>query len=172
MIDPVEKPSAFLRRVMDPPLTQGGFVRRKLMWQRRTQDTIFIIDAQKSNYSAKYFINVCLWLRAIDDVPWPAMKDAHVRSRLDSLLPPKTEDERKDLAAFNFSTLDQDSAERALRIRRCLSRLQPYIAAAESIASLRTSPQGQEFLEDSRSLIRGEALSYFGFVPRDDPGQG
>lgn len=141
-----------VRSLLDPPLAELGFTRRKSAWQRRTGEIRFFIDAQKSQYSARYYINVGLVFHAVNAEAWPTQPYWNVQTRAGALLGRETAAGTLDW--LDFETPAPDDARHA-QSRALVAALAPFVEAAESFDSLTGTAHGRTLL--SASLVDGDA---------------
>src|SRR5690349_18200872 len=70
---------------------ESGCAKKSGSWYRRSDETIVVLNLQKSNYGTAYYVNVALWLLALGEVDAPKENKCHVRTRLDDLVPSGTQ---------------------------------------------------------------------------------
>jgi hypothetical protein len=56
-------------------------------WYRRSDETIVVLNLQKSNYGPSYYVNVAIWLLAAGPADAPKPSHCHVQTRLERLVP-------------------------------------------------------------------------------------
>lgn len=78
---------AIVPRTIDAWAKTNGFVKNSGSWYLEREETILVADLQKSNYSQRYFLNLSVWLREIEEARFPAERKCHVRTRLTQLVP-------------------------------------------------------------------------------------
>lgn len=135
---------------IDEWLRGEGFQKHKGAWYRGTDEVVTVVDLQKSQYGPQYYLNIGLWFRAIEDLPFPKPVACHVVNRLSSELPdPASEDLDRLL------DLEVENPGRDAELRDLLDTyLAPLLGVFQDVATLR-SPRGEMFL--SRSGVRGPA---------------
>lgn len=75
-----------LHRAINQWALPKGFNRRTANWRRINEDTIQVINLQKSNYGAQYYLNVGVWLRTVDRGQMtPQASRCHLSARIGSL---------------------------------------------------------------------------------------
>lgn len=134
-----------------------GLEKRARTWYRRSPDVVSILNLQKSQWGAQYYVNVAFWFTALGAEEYPNEREAHVRSRLDALL---GQADAAELTAF----LDLDApireTERIAGLLRVLDgELAPLFETFTSVAAFK-SPAGRELL--MRALVRREAQPLVG----------
>ncbi len=103
-----------LSAALTAELSPFGFTRRGSTWYRRTQDVIAVLNLQKSNYDATFFLNLGFWLRTIEQVEHPKEEQCHVRTRAEELWPTANPSIAELLSE---STIGDDCGKRITAIR-------------------------------------------------------
>lgn len=68
-------------------LKPAGFKKaNSVTWYRRNDETVSVLNLQRSLYSAQYYINVALWLNALGDLSAPREHLCHVRFRWEKIV--------------------------------------------------------------------------------------
>lgn len=78
-----------LKRTVAFSLSKFGFKRKGWSWYFSNEDNVVAIDLQKSNYSLKYYINICnapLSMN-VDGMPTPKEHKFPIRIRADGVFP-------------------------------------------------------------------------------------
>lgn len=151
---PAMKEIDVVKRTLGEFLSGLGFRRRSGAWYRKGSETITVIELQCSQYSAKYYLNIGLWLLALGNVDYPKEMRCHIRTRLTELFPDQDDHIERMLDLTN-GIADSERVDGLLQIFN--DGLLSTIENTASIASLET-PRGREFL--SRSLQSGPALAF------------
>ncbi|PZF75503.1 hypothetical protein DK847_18490 [Aestuariivirga litoralis] len=68
-------------------LTEHGFRKKGQSWYLYGPDCIVVLNLQKDDFSALYFVNFGVWLLSLGDAQYPPENHCHVRSRLERLFP-------------------------------------------------------------------------------------
>jgi hypothetical protein len=74
-----------LEEVFDSVLAPGGFRRRKDTWYRTNEDTITLVNLQKSQWGGQYYVNLGVYLRDLGKATSPSEHQSHIRVRLTSI---------------------------------------------------------------------------------------
>lgn len=53
------------------------------------QDTIVVLNLQKSDFNEQYYVNVGIWLKALGSSTFPAENKCHIQASLTSLFAPE-----------------------------------------------------------------------------------
>src|SRR5438309_7775611 len=123
-----------IQRVVDEFAKGLEMVRKSGSWYRHTDSLVTILNLQKSQYAPKYYLNIAFWLMELGSERFPKENAAHVRIRLDRLLP--------DAADEITKLLDLDSGmadpKREEGLRAILnSRLRPILDGTTTVEDLR-----------------------------------
>lgn len=101
--DPTEFKNCVGRR-----LESAGFVRRSDSWYLRTDETILVINLQRSQWSRLYYLNLAIWLNALGAQTWPKENHCPIGLRLDDLVSEPAEAKRSmDLEDESMSWEDR-----------------------------------------------------------------
>ena len=138
-----------VQRVFDAYARDAGLEKKAGSWYRRGQETITVIDLQKSNYGLRYYVNIGVWMLGVEPATFPTENRCHIRTRIDP-------------AVDGFLILtDADDEGDPGGLRRALDvYLRPALAATATLAELRSS-RGRRLLRTSlvtpaaRALIDG-----------------
>lgn len=136
-----------VQQLVDGFARDRGYVEQSGSWYRRQDETIAVLDLQRSDYAHAYYVNVALWLLRLGDATTPPDHSCHVRTRATRLV----DDEQALELALDLTTSVDD---RATVIVDALTVADELLAACSTIAGCRTSP-GARLVE--RSLVRGPA---------------
>jgi hypothetical protein len=120
-------------------------------WYRRSEETIVVLNLQKSNYGPSYYVNVAIWLLAAGAADAPKPSHCHVQTRLDRLLPAEMHDRLKALLDLDSPIGEDVRREELLALLG--QHLLPLVEAAATLESLR-SGEGRRFVE--ASLVDGD----------------
>jgi hypothetical protein len=132
----VKKTRNVLQVVVEDFAIRAGFQKKSGAWYRRQTDTIAVVELQKSQYGAQYFINVALWLLHIADAKYPKEQSCHLRTRLTRLIP----DEEERLKAFlDLDDPSMSEGERRAGLLELLqTRLLPLLEACSTLRGIRS----------------------------------
>lgn len=110
-----------------------GFKKKSGTWYRRQPETIALLQLQKSQWGAQYYVNVALWLLPLGESDHPKEHQAHVRTRLTKLV---TEEEATELERLlDLEAEVPDREQRLLELLR--TRLGALLDETGTIADLR-----------------------------------
>lgn len=119
------------------PLKDAGFKKKRAdTWYFTSEDAISVLNLQKSDYGAKYYVNVAVWLKALGDAEAPAEHHCHIRLRWKELIP---EDEEELAALLDLESRSISDGERIGRIQHLLrTYIIPFLQTAQSVERLRS----------------------------------
>ncbi|KZE92095.1 hypothetical protein AVP42_02888 [Agromyces sp. NDB4Y10] len=129
-----------------------GLEKRARTWYRRSPGMVGILNLQKSQWGAQYYVNVAFWFTALGAEEFPNEREAHVRSRLDAVLGQADAAELTALLDLDAPIREADRVTELLRVLG--GELAPLFEKFTSVAAFR-SPAGRELL--MRALVRREA---------------
>lgn len=124
-----------LEEVLDSVLAPAGLRRRKDTWYRTNEDTITLINLQKSQWGGQYYVNLAVYLRDLGKVSSPTEHQAHIRVRLTSIAGRDTSaiEEALDLERASVST-----EQRKAVLSRALALIAlPFLAERSTLPRLR-----------------------------------
>lgn len=141
---------------LDSILAPAGFRRRKDSWYRMNEDTISLVNLQKSQYGGQYYLNLAVYLRDLDKATSPAEHQSHIRVRLTAIAGSEASaiDGALDLEKANMST-----EQRKGILGRALSEIAlPFLVERSVLPHLRElHAQGQLgpvlITKDARELL-------------------
>jgi Domain of unknown function (DUF4304) len=130
-------------------LDQVGFKRSNKRWFQMSDDTIVVVDLQRSNFSAFYYINVAVWLLTLGLPPSipPREEQCHLRTRI------------KDPSTIGALDLEEamDPDERQHLIKRMvLESVLPLAKQCRTIAGCRDAVAEQKF--EAITLVARDVL--------------
>ena len=70
---------------MVPALREAGFKVRSNTWHKQCEDTILVVNLQKSQWGPQFYINLAVWVRRLGDASAPKEYQCHIRQRATSL---------------------------------------------------------------------------------------
>ena len=123
-----------IQRVVDAFAKGLGMVKESGSWYRHADSLVTILNLQKSQYAPRYYLNIAFWLMGLGSEGFPKENTAHVRIRLDVLLPDAA-DEITKLLDLGSGIAD---AQREEGLRALLnSRLRPILDRTTTVEDLR-----------------------------------
>ncbi len=124
-----------LHTTFDGFAKSAGFTKKSGTWCRRQREVIAVMELQKSQYGAQYFVNVALWLLELGQAQCPKEQTCHLRSRLGSLLP-EEEEHLSALLDLDVSMNDENRREALLEILKL--RLLPSLEICSTLDGIRS----------------------------------
>lgn len=120
-------------------------------WYRRSDETVVVLNLQKSNFGPSYYVNVAVWLLAAGSADAPKPSHCHIQTRLEALVP--AELQKRLEALLDLESPIEDNARHDELLALVDQHLLPLMEAAATLESLR-SGAGQRFVE--ASLVDGD----------------
>lgn len=116
----------------------NGFRRKGTTLYRDQEETIAVVNLQGSQYGGRYYVNVALWLRAVEEEPFPKAHKCHLQTRLTTL---RALNASEDEAYLNLSS-DLSDEDRRRDFRAALDSLvTPALADSGTLAALQRHPE-------------------------------
>jgi hypothetical protein len=110
---------------------------RRDTWHLDREETILIVNLQKSAYSRQYYVNVGIWLKALGSPVKVPPADYQIGCRWENLVPRHQVQYLNRLIDLDDSSLSDD--ERKSGIGKCLrNAVVPFLTKCESLASLKS----------------------------------
>lgn len=127
-----------------------GLAKKGSTWYLRRDETILVVELQKSNYGVTYFINVAVWLRSLGDSQFPKEQVCHIRTRLGELV--ADPDRLYRLLDLEYPI---GESERETELHHELTTTLGWIMKATSSVNALRSDDGERLRD--RSLVTGAA---------------
>lgn len=128
----------------------AGMTKKSGSWYLPRDETVLVLNLQKSNYAARYYLNVGVWLRPLAPADFPEEQACHIRTRLGQLVSDDTHADQ--LLDVEWVTAHADAVDELdALLKKIIGRV---IDATESLATLRGSA-GNPFLDTA--LLTGAA---------------
>jgi hypothetical protein len=140
-----------IQRTFDDFGKKAGYTKRSGSWYKKGADAILVLNLQKSQYGPKYFVNVALWLLAVESAEYPKEHKCHVRIRLTQLLRGQ-EPNISRLLDLDQPFSDPNRANQLVEIFN--DSLLPILEGSDTIEGLR-SGRGRELV--GKSLVTKDA---------------
>lgn len=130
-----------------------GGVKRSGSWYCRTDETVFVLNLQKSNYATRYYVNVAVWLLAAGPADAPKPSHCQIQTRLGRLVPADSGERLEALLDLESGIADGDRRADFLGLMR--DSVQPLVVGASTLEGLR-SGGGRALV--AASLVDGDGL--------------
>jgi hypothetical protein len=124
------------------PLLDGkGFKKKDArLWLRQKDDCWNLVGLQKSNWGNQFYINLGVWLPALNPNPRPRIQDCHIQVRLDGVASNDTELERvlnfedewkvePDQRKFELYCAFRDAEQKCFDVFTSLDAVRRYFAS-------------------------------------------
>ena len=121
-----------ISKVVTEVLGPLGFKRRGLTWQLDGEETVCIVNFQKSNYDAKFFLNIGFLIRREQAPDKPKEHECDVRLRAGQLWPSETATMEEVLEHARPDRKSEESLRAFL-----LAKVAPFIQQAAGLDGLR-----------------------------------
>jgi Domain of unknown function (DUF4304) len=77
---------ALIESAMASLLKPRGFRKTRSTWHRLQPEVVLVVNVQKSNWGARLYVNLGVYLRGLGQEVNPPERECHIRTRLDGLL--------------------------------------------------------------------------------------
>jgi Domain of unknown function (DUF4304) len=74
-----------LKIAFSTPLEREDFFKKGQSWYFNGQDSIVEVNLQKNDWTEAYFINIEIWLKALETIEFPPKHECHISSRAEQL---------------------------------------------------------------------------------------
>ncbi|WP_434041169.1 MULTISPECIES: DUF4304 domain-containing protein [Sorangium] len=123
----------------DATLKDAHFLQKNGNWYHDTEETVLVVDVQRSNFGQQYYINLGIFVKVSSQglarFP-PKESECHIRLRLESLMPESDEEAVRTLLDLDNQSIG--SAERQKRIRELVASVAiPFLLQCSTHAGLR-----------------------------------
>jgi len=148
-----------LKRTVIFSLSKLGFKRKGWSWHFSNEDNVVAIDLQKSNYSLKYYVNICcapLGMN-IEGMPTPKEHKFPIRIRADGVFPSLEDEIGKIFDLENDMFPDEERSERISEI--ITNDIGPFALRIADISGLKSAIAEGIF---ERGLITLAAKTHLG----------
>ncbi|QDT77312.1 hypothetical protein Mal35_07380 [Gimesia maris] len=156
-----------LKNAMHAELKPRGFQRKGSNWYLSGAQVIAMLNLQKSQYGATYFLNLGFWLQQIEHNDFPRAHQCHISARASSLWPegtPRPEAGPPRIAdLLNLDDYPCNDTQRLDQLRRFIAdKLVPVLKAGVTLEGL-----NQLLAEDDEFQITLAARNVLGLAPLD-----
>ncbi len=128
--------SQILRDAIGMPLKHAGFKQKSDSWYMANNETISVVNLQKSAYGEQYYVNVGLWLKDLGDAETPKEHHCHIRCRWKSLI---QEDEKYLERLLDLDDTSFSDDERSAKIGHFVEmNVVPFLQKCASLEGLRS----------------------------------
>jgi hypothetical protein len=125
-------------KTLESVLIPLGFRRERLSWYSAGEETVRVVNLQKSDWGNQYYVNLAVWILELGVARHPPEHRCHVRVRLSSLVP--------DSGGLEMALdLENEALPPADRARRIESAMERY--ATPVILVMRSVREMQAWLE-------------------------
>lgn len=125
--------------------------KRSSSWYLGSDETITVLNLQRSSYGPRYYVNIAIWLLAAGPTTAPKPHQCHIQTRLERLVPPSLE--KRLNALLDLDCHIEPGVRREELLALLGKHLRPILEVSTTSEGLR-SDQGMQFLR--ASLINGE----------------
>lgn len=156
-----------LTQAIHAELKPHGFQRKSSTWYLSSETVIAVLNLQRSQYGATYFLNLGFWLQQIEHNGFPREHQCHVRDRASSLWPEGThrpeEGPPRIADLLNIDDYPCDDTQRLDQLRLFIAdKLIPVLKTGVTLEGL-----NQLLAEHDGFLIMRTARNALGLAPLD-----
>jgi hypothetical protein len=121
-------------RTLREYLSNAGYKHKGNTWYCETDETILVINLQKSQYGKQYYLNLGVWVKAFEPAAFPKEHKCHIRARLGDIISAK--EERNLDSAFDLASRI-DARKREAVVLALMQRGVAWLGRLGSIAGIR-----------------------------------
>ncbi len=135
-----------LESTLAASLKAQSFSKKRLCWRRKTDDTIIVVDLQRSQWGEQYYLNVAVAPKLLDPPESPKEHQCDVRVRIDEVRGDAevfqtcfdlendqlTDEDRRRIVGIVFA----DSVEPLIQLFATLDGVAKYVRSPESRGAL------------------------------------
>lgn len=66
-------------------LKECSFKKKSNTWRKENDETVLVVNLQRSSWGAQFYINLGVLIRELDDIPNPTENKCHLRERLEEM---------------------------------------------------------------------------------------
>lgn len=129
------KPSHIVFTIVDSYFIQSGYRRASSTWYHLGDDLIRVVNLRRSSFSARYYLNAALSLRALDEQERPKEHQCPIRARLESLAPHSAGKMITDVLDLDLPMPDSKRQEAVVALLRAY--ILPFFANWSSAEQIR-----------------------------------
>ena len=138
-------------------LKPAGFKKANAVtWYRRNDETVSVLNLQRSLYGAQYFVNVAIWLNALGDVSSPREQRCHIRFRWEKIV--QADDELLSVLT-DFEDESMTDEVRSTQIAVLLERdVLPFFARTTTLRDIKDFHKSNAWLKYCATRDAAELL--------------
>jgi len=132
-----------IKKAFSTSMKKAGFGKKSDGWYLSMDDTILVVNLQKSNFGEQYYINLAVWLNELGQITFPKEYQCHIRTRA-TLLEPERQKYWED-KVFNLENTEITEEERLELVQSFLENTAiPFLLSCGEVAELkRLHQEGQ-----------------------------
>lgn len=120
-------------RTVDSSLKANNFIKKSGSWYREVDESVMVVNLQKSNYGNTFYINLGVWFKRFGQSQFPKEQQCHIRIRLSSLTGEELDN------ALNLENTAVTEVDRQLTIDGAISqRALPFLSACSTVNGVRS----------------------------------
>ena len=153
------KPRTIVQTTLDEFGKSSDLRKKASTWYLRSDETIAVLNLQRSLYGPLYYLNVAVWLLALEPVDTPSEFKCHIRTRASRLVPAELEERLSEL--LDLGRAIDDETRRAELLALLHMHVLPVMRASATLDGLRTG-SGLHLVDhalvnhDAQQLLVGE----------------
>jgi hypothetical protein len=134
--------TALVRTAMARELRKAGYKVRTNTWCKPCQDTLLVVNLQKSQFGDVHYINLGVWVRLLGENEAPKEYQCHIRQRATSL---RTEKAKALERALNFVDTEMSPEERETLIAECMrTEAIPFLESLATLEGIQAAVETQQ----------------------------
>lgn len=120
------------KKAIAKPFKQAGFIKKGLSWYLDGRDALIVFNLQRSDWGARYYLNMGIWLKAFGEAIFPKYNHCPLDFRVERFFP-----ERRELILLGCSLEESNLPLLADLTEFIESELIPFLQACTDESKLR-----------------------------------
>lgn len=110
------------KKAIADPFERVAYVKRGHSWYLDGEDSVIVVNLQKSDFGEEYFMNIGIWIKTLGQALFPKQNQCHLSCRVERLFPEDQE------MIWNGLSLDKANLQALLDLSEFISlKLIPFL---------------------------------------------
>lgn len=144
-----------LERIITDCVRPKRFRKKQQNWYFDTDDCVEMINLQKDDFGGRFYINLGIMVKYLDQTPEPKEYKCHVRIRLDRLV----DDRERLMKALNLEDISITSDERFAAISEAINNhALPFLNSMGTVDGVKKVLSEKEFIKSWTMVVLKDYL--------------